>query len=64
MKPRDQEYIENRLLSPADGALDAIDRLRQLGYSDEASTLMAAIQAFNDACRQVRLTLFYPESNR
>lgn len=61
MNNRDREYIENRLMAPAAGLGEAMERLRDLGRHDEYDKLMAANRDLHDACRSVRRYLFYPE---
>lgn len=54
MNNRDLEYIENRLIVPAGQAVEAIGRLRQVGYDLQADKLMEATKAFIDVCREIR----------
>lgn len=54
MKPRDWDYIENRLLGGPGPSLEAHGRLRQLGHGDLAERLMAAAQQYQDECRAIR----------
>lgn len=51
---RDWDYIEARLLAPANDASQAHGRLRQIGYTAEADKLMEAMKTFNDSCRAIR----------
>lgn len=52
MKARDEEYIINRL-NAGTVATEAVGRLRQVGYDEQANALMEAIQEFNDRCREI-----------
>ena len=57
MNRRDYDYIEARLLAPADAAMDAHERLADTGQRVLADRLMAAMQAFADECRAIRREL-------
>lgn len=55
MGTRDLDWIDARLLSPAPNAVDAINRLRERGFAEEADRLFNAVKAFMAECRQVRV---------
>lgn len=57
MNTRDFDYIESRLLSPMDAASEAHGRLQQVSQGNLASRLMAAMQVFQDECREIRREL-------
>lgn len=55
MNARDWEYIENRLLAPAVGASEGLERLRlQPAFAPEASALESALTRFQAECRIIR----------
>ena len=60
MTSRARIYIEDRLIAPAGGATEALNRLREEGEDAAADKLLAALHRFNDECRAIRLGLFYP----
>ena len=58
MNTRDFDYIEARLLNPADGAAEATGRLRQVGRDDLADRILEAHRVFLDECRAVRAEIW------
>lgn len=54
---RDFDYIEARLLAPCTDALDAVERLREVGENELADALLSATQEFTDNCRKARRIL-------
>lgn len=50
---RDREFVNNRLSAPAVDVLEAHERIRS-EYPVIAAELMAHVQTFTDACREVR----------
>lgn len=54
MNARDTDYVESRLLAPAQGGLDAQVRLRRIGEEELANELAEATKAYYDACRRIR----------
>lgn len=57
MKSRDRHYIEDRLIAPSVGVLEAIDRMHALGLKELADQTMKAVQEFTDVLREIRKEL-------
>ena len=53
-RQRDFDYVESRLLVPAPGISEAVERLREMGYIEEADLLQERHKIFIDDCRAVR----------
>jgi len=57
LRPRDFDYIETRLMAPAEQLRDAMDRLRSLGMHQEYNELMEAYKVLQTTTRNVRQRL-------
>jgi hypothetical protein len=64
MRTRDYDYIEARLLVPANELSDAIERLKMVGESKFAARLVDALADLMDVCRDVRRDLQHLQRGR
>ena len=59
MNQRDINFIVRRLADPVGNVSEAHDKLKALGYHDDAAMLMEAMQAFIATCRSIRYKFEY-----